>query len=100
MAPFASAHNVLRVCDRGRPVEALVEGFSDQRPWLGVVAAYASVDLLEHLLPLHTWDALLQDSRHAPLVEGTPDHDVRLGMTCEVSHLCRVDGEDPSCEVV
>jgi hypothetical protein len=71
LAPFTGAHDVLHVRYRGRSVEALSEGFPDQQPWHGVVAADASVDLADHLLPLFmrdARDALLQDPRHAPLV--------------------------------
>jgi hypothetical protein len=59
LASFAGVHDVLHIRNRDQPVEALSEGFSDQRSWRRVVAANASVDVAEHLLPLLARHALL-----------------------------------------
>jgi hypothetical protein len=43
-----------------------------------VVAAYASMDLVEHLLPLLAGNVFLQNPRRTSLLEVVPNHGVRL----------------------
>jgi hypothetical protein len=64
-----------------------------------MVAANASMDVAEHLLPLLATHALLQDPYHALLLEGVTDHDVHLGTAREASHPYVIGKEGPSNEV-
>jgi hypothetical protein len=62
LAPFASAHNLAGIGDRGGPVEALAERVAHEGEQRRVVAAYARMDVAEELTPLRDGDASLQDA--------------------------------------
>jgi hypothetical protein len=62
LAPFAGAHNLVGVGDRGGPVEALVERVAHEGARRRVVATHARVDVSEELAPLSDGYAPLQDA--------------------------------------
>jgi hypothetical protein len=62
LAPFAGAHNLVGVGDRGGPVEALAERVAHEGAWRRVVATHARVDVSEELTPLSDRYAPLQDA--------------------------------------
>jgi hypothetical protein len=62
LAPFAGAHNLTGISDRGGPVEALVERVAHEGAWRRVVTAYARVDVSKELAPLRDGYASLQDA--------------------------------------
>jgi hypothetical protein len=47
LAPFAGAHNLVGVSDRGGPIKALVERIAHEGVWRCVVATHAHVNLHE-----------------------------------------------------
>jgi hypothetical protein len=73
LAPFAGAHNLVGVSDRGGPIEALAERIAHEGAGCGVVAAYARVYIPEELAPLGDGHALLQDAGCDALVQLTVD---------------------------
>jgi hypothetical protein len=62
LAPFAGAHNLAGVSDRGRPVEALAERVAHKGARHRMVATHVRVDVSEELAPLGDGYALLQDA--------------------------------------
>jgi hypothetical protein len=52
LAPFAGAHDLAGVGDRGGPIEALAERVAHEGVRRRVVAAHARVDITEELVPL------------------------------------------------
>jgi hypothetical protein len=62
LAPFAGAHDLAGISDRGGLVEALAERVAHEGAWRGVVAAYALVDVSKELAPLRDGNASLQDA--------------------------------------
>jgi hypothetical protein len=62
LAPFTGAHNLTGICDRGGPVEALVERIAHESARRRVVTAYSRVYVLKELAPLRYRHAALQDS--------------------------------------
>jgi hypothetical protein len=62
LAPFAGAHDLDGVSNRGRPVEALAEYVADEGVRRRVVAAHARVNVSEELAPLGDGYASLQDA--------------------------------------
>jgi delta-aminolevulinic acid dehydratase/porphobilinogen synthase len=62
LAPFAGAHNLAGISDRGGPVEALAECVAHEGAWRVVVAAYARVYVSKELVPLRDRYASLQDA--------------------------------------
>jgi hypothetical protein len=62
LAPFAGAHDLAGVGDRGGPVEALAERVAHESVWRRMVAAYSRVYVLEELAPLRDRYTTLQDS--------------------------------------
>jgi hypothetical protein len=62
LAPFAGAHDLASISDRGGPVEALVERVAHEGVWRRVVVAYARVDVPKELASLRDGHASLQDA--------------------------------------
>jgi hypothetical protein len=62
LAPFAGAHNLAGVNNRGRPVEALAECVAHEGARCHVVATHARVDVPEELAPLGDGHTPLQDA--------------------------------------
>jgi hypothetical protein len=62
LAPFAGAHDLAGISNRGGPIEALAERVAHEGAWCGVVAAYARVDVSKELAPLRDRYASLQDA--------------------------------------
>jgi hypothetical protein len=62
LAPFAGAHDLVDICNRGGSVEALAERVAHVGARRRVVTAYTRVDVAEELAPLRDGDALLQDT--------------------------------------
>jgi hypothetical protein len=69
LAPFAGAHDLTGICDRSKPVEALVERVAHEGAWRRVVAAHACVNISKELTPLRDGYASLQDTRRSALVQ-------------------------------
>jgi hypothetical protein len=68
LTPFAGAHDLAGVGDRGGPVEALAERVAHEGAWCRVVATHARVDVSEELAPLGDGYAPLQDACCGALV--------------------------------
>jgi hypothetical protein len=62
LAPFAGAHDLAGISDRGGPIEALAERVAHEGAWRRVVAAYTRVDVSKELAPLRDRHAPLQDA--------------------------------------
>jgi hypothetical protein len=62
LAPFANAHDLAGISDRGGQLEALAERVAHEGAWHRVVAAYACVDVSKVLAPLRDRYASLQDA--------------------------------------
>jgi hypothetical protein len=73
LAPFAGAHDLAGVSDRGGPVEDLAERIAHKGAGCGVVAAYARMYIPKELAPLGDGHAPLQDARCSTLVQLTVD---------------------------
>jgi hypothetical protein len=69
LAPFAGAHNLAGISDRGGPVEALAERIAYEGVGCCVVAAHARVYIPEELAPLGDGHASLQDAGGGALVQ-------------------------------
>jgi hypothetical protein len=69
LAPFAGAHDLAGISDRGGPVKALVERIAHEGAGCGVVDAYARVYIPEELAPLGDGHASLQDAGGGALVQ-------------------------------
>jgi hypothetical protein len=52
LAPFAGAHDLAGISNRGGPIEALAEGVAHEGARRRVVATHARVDVPEELAPL------------------------------------------------
>jgi uncharacterized membrane protein YgcG len=52
LAPFAGAHDLTGISNRGRPIEALVGRVAYEGAWRRVVATHARMDVSEELTPL------------------------------------------------
>jgi hypothetical protein len=68
LAPFAGAHDLAGVGDRGGPVEALVECIAHEGAGCCVMAAHARMYISEELAPLRDGHASLQDAGRSALV--------------------------------
>jgi hypothetical protein len=68
LAPFAGAHDLAGVGDRGGPIEALAERVAHEGA-RRVVAAHARVYVLKELAPLRNGYASLQDAGRDALVQ-------------------------------
>jgi hypothetical protein len=68
LEPFAGAHDLAGVGDRGGPVEALAEHIAYEGAGCCVVAAHARMYIPEELVPLRDGHASLQNARHDALV--------------------------------
>jgi hypothetical protein len=62
LAPFAGAHDLAGVSDRGGPVETLMERVAHEGAWRCVVAAHARVNVSKELAPLRDGHTSLQDT--------------------------------------
>jgi hypothetical protein len=62
LAPFASAHDLAGISDRGGLVEALKERVAHEGARRRVVTEYARVDVSKELAPLRDGNASLQDA--------------------------------------
>jgi hypothetical protein len=60
LAPFAGAHDLAGVSDRGGPVEALAERIAHEGAWRCVVAAHARMYIPEEFAPLRDGYASLK----------------------------------------
>jgi hypothetical protein len=69
LTPFAGAHNLAGVSDRGGLVETLAERIAHEGAGCGMVAAYARVYIPEELAPLGDGHAPLQDAGCGALVQ-------------------------------
>jgi hypothetical protein len=69
LAPFAGAHNLAGVGDRGGPVEALAERISHEGAGRCVMAAHARMNIPEELAPLRDGHASQQDAGRGTLVQ-------------------------------
>jgi hypothetical protein len=69
LAPFAGAHDLAGIRDRGRPVKPLAESVANEGTGRGVVAADSRVDVPQELAPLGNGDAPLQDAGGGALVQ-------------------------------
>jgi hypothetical protein len=87
LAPFAAAHDLAGISDRGGLVEALPERVAHEGAWRRVVAAYARVDVSKELTPLRNEHASLQDARRGALVQLAIDEGERLGHPGDTSGL-------------
>jgi hypothetical protein len=87
LAPFAGAHNLAGVSDRGGPVEALAERVAHEGARRRVVDAHARVDVAEELAPLGNGYDPLQDARRGALVQLAVDEGERLDHPSDVSGL-------------
>jgi hypothetical protein len=92
LAPFAGAHDLSGISDRGGPVEALAERVAHKGAWCRVVTAYARVDVSKELAPLRDGNASLQDAWHNALVQVAVDEGERLGHPGNASSLGSVRG--------
>jgi hypothetical protein len=68
-APFAGAHDLAGVGDRGGPVEALEKRIAHEGAGCCVMAARARMYIPEELAPLRDGYASLQDARRGALVQ-------------------------------
>jgi hypothetical protein len=71
LAPFAGAHNLSGVDDRGGLVEALAERVAHEGARCCVMAAHAHMYILEELAPLRDGHASLQDAGRGAHVQLT-----------------------------
>jgi hypothetical protein len=62
LAPFAGAHDLAGIGDRGGPVEALAERVAHEGARRRVVAAQARMNVSKELAPLWDGYASLQDA--------------------------------------
>jgi hypothetical protein len=62
LAPFAGAHDLAGISDRGGPIEALAECVAHEGARRRVVAAHALVKFSKELAPLGDGHTSLQDS--------------------------------------
>jgi hypothetical protein len=62
LAPFAGAHDLAGIGNRGGPVEALAERVAHEGVWRRVVTAYARMDVSKELAPLRDGNTSLQDA--------------------------------------
>jgi hypothetical protein len=62
LAPFAGAHDLAGVSDRGGPVEVLAKRVAHKGVRRRMVTAYAHVDVSKELAPLRDGNASLQDA--------------------------------------
>jgi hypothetical protein len=69
LAPFAGAHDLAGVGDRGGPVEALAERITHEGAGCCVMTAHARMYIPEELTPLGDEHASLQDARRGALVQ-------------------------------
>ena len=69
LTALAASHDLLGICHRYWPVEALSKGFPDQSSWSRVVAAHSGVDVCSELCALIDQDTSLQDPEGAAPVE-------------------------------
>jgi hypothetical protein len=95
-APFAGAHNLAGVGNRGRPVEALAGRVAHKGARRRVVAAHARVYVSKELAPLRDGYASLQDAGRGALVQLAADESERLGHPGDAPSLGSVRGELPS----
>jgi hypothetical protein len=96
LAPFAGAHDLAGVGDRGGPVEDLAERVAHKGARRCVVAAHARVDVPKELAPLRDGYASLQDAGRGALVQLAVDESERLGHPGDASSLGSVRGDLPS----
>jgi hypothetical protein len=96
LAPFAGAHNLAGIRDRGRPVKALAECVANEGAGRGVMATDPRVDVPQELAPLGDGDTPLQDAGGGALVQLTVDEGEGLGHPRDASGLGPVRGELPS----
>jgi hypothetical protein len=87
LAPFAGAHDLAGISNRGGPVEALAEHVAHEGAWHCVVAAHAHVDVSKELAPLRDGHASLQDARRGALVQLAVNEGERLGHPGDTSGL-------------
>jgi hypothetical protein len=69
LAPFAGAHNLAGVGDRGELIEALAKRVTYEGAGCCVMAAHARVYIPEELVPLGDGHASLQDAGGGALVQ-------------------------------
>jgi hypothetical protein len=69
LAPFAGAHDLASVSDRGGTIEALAECIAHEGEVCGVVDAHTRVYISEELAPLGDGHASLQDAGCSALVQ-------------------------------
>jgi hypothetical protein len=62
LAPFAGAHDLAGISDRGGPVEALTERVAHEGAWRCVVATHTRVNVLKELAALRDRHTSLQDA--------------------------------------
>jgi hypothetical protein len=68
LAPFAGAHDLAGIRDRGGPVKALTERVANEGAGRGVMATDPRVDVPQELAPLRDGHASLQDAGGGALV--------------------------------
>jgi hypothetical protein len=73
LAPFAGAHDLAGVGDRGGPVEALAERIAHEGAGCCVMATHARMYIPEELAPLRDGHASLQDAGRGALVQLVAD---------------------------
>ena len=69
LSTLTGLHDIGGVGDRGGPVKALSERVTHEGMWRGMVAADASVDVVDQLLALGNGDESLQNARGTALVQ-------------------------------
>jgi hypothetical protein len=74
LAPFAGAHDLVGVSDRGGPVKAMVERIAHEGVQRRVVDTYARMDVSNKLVTMGDGDALLQDARRGALIQLVVDY--------------------------
>jgi hypothetical protein len=96
LAPFAGAHDLASVSERGGPVEAMAERIAHEGAGRGVVATYARVYIPEKLAPLGDGHASMQDAGGGAFVQLAVDESERLSHPGDAPSLGPVRGEFPS----
>jgi hypothetical protein len=79
LAPFAGAHDLVGVRDRGGPVEALAKRVAYEGARRGMVAADPRMYVPEELTPLGDGHASLQDAGSGALVQLVVDEGEGFG---------------------
>ena len=92
LVAFARSHDLCGISDSRGLVETLAKHITHEGAWRRVMTANSGVDVPKQLPALGNRNATLQNSRGAMLVQLFVDHNKRLGLPGDASHLSAIRG--------